>query len=253
MYRIRKNINWKISATGWKASWIVISLISLLILIPIALTEISFSDLSDSQNLSTIAEDLPFIIFLFIWFCIWIWSFIKNMKINKVKKFKETWWWIIKKVKITSIENYKVSWNNNKSFNGYYAEAKEWDMIYCSDAYEKWHMWWTNIPLLQEIYRSYWFEYDQNETYKADVLREYDKRTAEKQYEAENGWLFKKIISRWSSFITQNQRETIEKWYEPQYREVDWKRITVWDYVDVYIDPEDEKIYWMDIDFLFEK
>ena len=159
-----------------------------------------------------------------------------------------------KKVKITSIEHYETSWNDDsKWFSWYYAEAREGDMIYCSDAYSKWRRWWTLIPILKEIYRSYWYEYDENETHKQDVLREYDKRVAERQIDAENGWFFKKLAAKWALFFTKGQREIIEKWYEPPYREVNWNRITVWDIVDVYIDPEDEKNYWMDIDFLFDK
>lgn len=173
---------------------------------------------------------------------------------DRAKKLKRNGWWILKKVTITSIEHYETSWDDNsKWFSWYYAEAREWDMIYCSDAYAKWHRWWTSIPALEKLYQSYWFEYDKNETHKQDVLREYDKRIAERKFEAENGWLFKKLIAKWWLFFIKGQREIIEKWYEPQYREVNWNRITVWDTVDIYIDPDDEKNYWMDIDFLLNK
>lgn len=173
---------------------------------------------------------------------------------DKAKKFKKTGLWIVKKVKITSIEYYESSSDrDSKWFSWYYAEARDLDMIYCSDAYSKWHRWGIPVSILKELYRSYWFEYDENETHKEDVLREYDKRVAEKQYEIENWWFFKKLIAKWWLFLTKWQREIIEKWYEPAYREVNWHKLTVWDIVDVYIDPDDEKNYWMDIDFLFDK
>jgi hypothetical protein len=126
-------------------------------------------------------------------------------------------------------------------------------MIYCSDAYSKWHKWWTSISVLKNLYNKYWFEFDENETQKQDVLREYDRRMSEKKFEAENGSFFKKLNAKWELLFTKGERETIEKWYEPEYREVNWKRITIWDTVDIYIDPEDEKNYWMDIDFLFDQ
>lgn len=251
MYRIRKNSNWWISASsGGKIWWIILIVFSLFWSISYISSEVDFSNISDSVNILRLVQALFSIPFLIIW----IKLYKKAKKMDKAKNFKKTGWWILKKVKITSIEHYENSWNDNsKWFSWYYAEAKEWDMIYCSDAYSKWHRWWTPISILKEIYRSYWYEYDENETHKQDVLREYDKQIAEKKFEAENGWFFKKLIAKWWLFFTKWQREIIEKWYEPPYREVDWKRITVWDTIDVYIDPDDEKNYWMDIDFLFDQ
>ena len=45
----------------------------------------------------------------------------------------------------------------------------------------------------------------------------------------------------------------IESWNIPQYWEVDWNKVSVGDSVDVYIDPNNPEIYWVDIDFLFDK
>jgi len=251
MYRIRKNSNWLISvSSGNKTLWIIFIIFSLLRSGLYISSKINLSAPSNLLNIIELAPALFSIPFLIIW----IQLYKKEAKIDKAKRFKETGWWIVKKVKITSIEHYETSSDDNRKwFSWYYAEAREWDMIYCSDAYSKWHIWWTSIPILKELYRSYWFEYDEKETHKQDVLREHDKRIAEKQFDAENGWFFKKLVAKWWLFFTKGQREIIEKWYEPPYREVNWHRITVWDTVDVYIDPDDEKNYWMDIDFLFKE
>ena len=258
MYRIRKSPNWAISASsGGKPWWIIFIIISLIRLFWYIILKVDSSNLSNLFDLSKLSElfteilpgllSIPFLL-------IWIWRYRKEAKMDKAKKLKRTGEWILKKVTVTSIEHYETSWDDNSRwFSWYYVEAKEWDMIYCSDAYSKWRRWWTPIPILKELYRSYWFEYDENETHKQDVLREYDKRVSEKEFDAENGWFFKKLAAKWSLFFTKWQREIIEKWYEPAYREVNWHRITVWDTVDVYIDPDDEKNYWMDIDFLFDK
>ena len=251
MYRIRKNPNWWISASsGNKTLWIIFIIFPLLRSALYISSEINLSNPSDLLNIVKLIPALFSIPFLIIW----IQQYKKQIKIDKAKKFKETGWWILKKIQITSIEHYETSSDDNRKwFSWYYAEAREWDMIYCSDAYAKWHRWWTSTSVLEELYQSYWFEYDKNETHKQDVLREYDKRIAEKRFESENWWFFKKLIAKCWLYFTKDQREIIEKWYEPQYREVNWNRITVWDIVDVYIDPDDDKNYWMDIDFLFEK
>lgn len=254
MYRIRKSPNGLISASsGGKIWWIIFIIVSLFWAVCFILPEINPSNPSNLSNLSDLSRLLP-ALFPIPFLLVWIWWYKKEAKINKVKKFKKIGWWIIKKVKITSIEHYETSWSDDsKWFSWYYAEAEDWDMIYCSDAYSKWYIWWSPIPMLKEIYHSCWFEYNEKETHKQDVLRELDKRTAEKQYDAETWWFFKKIIAKWWLFSIKGQKEIIEKWYEPQYREVNWHRLTVWDIVDVYIDPNDEKNYWMDIDFLFDK
>lgn len=251
MYRIRKSPNWWISASsGGKMWWIIMIIFSLLRLVGYILSEFDFSNLSDFSKLFELSPTL----FSIPFFIVWIRWYKKEAKMDRAKKLKRTGEWILKKVKITSIEHYESSSDDNsKWFSWYYAEAKELDIIYCSDAYAKWHRWWTSMSILKELYKSYWYEYDENETHKQDVLKEYDKHIAKKEFDAENGWFFKKLAAKWSLFFTKGQREIIEKWYEPEYREVNWHRLTVWDTVDVYIDPEDEKNYWMDIDFLFDK
>ena len=251
MYRIRKNSRWWITASSWgKVGWIILIIVSLLLLFWSVFSKIDFSNLSDLNKLPELLPALLSIPFLLIW----IRRYKKEIKMDRVKMFKKTGWWIIKKVTVTSIEYYEVSWDENKKwFSWYFVEAREWDMIYCSDAYSNWYRWWTSINTLEKLYQSCWFEYDKNETHKQDVLREYDKNIAEKEFEVENWWFFKKLVTNWKIFSIKDQKMLVEKWYEPPFRDVNWKRIYVWDKVDVYIDPEDEKNYWMDIDFLFEK
>jgi hypothetical protein len=82
-------------------------------------------------------------------------------------------------------------------------------MKYCSNAYNKWYRWWTPISNIKELYKSYWYEYDENETHKKDVLREYDKRTEEKKFEAENGRFLKKLITKWWKKLLDGYRFSI--------------------------------------------
>ena len=189
-----------------------------------------------------------FPIFIIVWI-VWI---VKILNYRKAKKYKKIWWWIIKKVKVTWIKIY-TSQSKNSSFTWYYIEAKEWDKTYYSDIYEKWRIWWIMKEDLEAIYNDYWYKYDENETYKQYVLKEYDRRMAQKECEIKTEWLFKKLSAKFWIYCMKNQREIIEKWYETPYREVNLQRIKVWDTVDVYIDPDDEKNYWMDIDFLFKQ
>ena len=103
------------------------------------------------------------------------------------------------------------------------------------------------------IYESYWFQYDENQTKKREVLNEIDRIISEKQREMDNWRWFKKISAEWYLDITKEDREKVESWYIPTYWQLEWNRISVWDMVDVYINPDKPDIYWVDIDFLFDK
>ena len=201
-------------------------------------------------NLSIIEGAGIFFIWL-IFLITWFRRLRNGAKMSNIKNLKNNWWWIIKKVKITWIQSYHHSWGENGSFfNWYYLEAKEWNIIYCSEAFE-----WgelieqtPEIEWFEEVYKDYWFEY--NENYKEDVLNAIDKRIEEQQYILQNSWFFKRIGAKMLLSAAEVAKERVEIWYIPPQLEINWSTISVWDTVNVYIDPEDEKNYWMDIDFL---
>ncbi len=195
---------------------------------------------------------------IFTIICFWRTMFLSikilryMLKLNNVKSFKKSWWWIIKKLQISSIERF-VSHQKWWS-NWYYLQTNEWFTQYCSDLIKDWEIESVLInPDFDKIYKKYWYEYDKNETHKKDVLNEIDKRKTEEKYEAKNWWLLKKLVIKWWNFFSKNDRNIVETWYQTPYLIINWHKISVWDNVDVYIDPKNEKIYWMDIDFLFNK
>jgi len=192
------------------------------------------------------------ILWLGIFLIIWIISLYKELKIFKVKKYKGNWWWIVKQLTVTWIKTDIRKWEGY-STTYYYIEAKKLDDVYYSSEHSVWKIWGTSVQMLNEIYQKYWFEFDEKETHKQDVLRECDRRILEEKCELESEWMIRRVISEWWIMSMQGQRKIVEKWYEPEYWEVNWHRITVWDTVTVYIDPDNPKYYRVDIDFLFNK
>lgn len=140
-----------------------------------------------------------------------------------------------------------------KDSNTICIEIKDGNRTYYSEPHAAWRIWWMPIWFMSNIYNKYWFEFDEKETHKQDVLLECDRRIEKITYGLEHGWFFKKIILKWELSLMQKERDSVQKWYEPQYREVNWHRITVWDTVDVYFDPNNPENYRVDIDFLFKK
>ena len=171
-----------------------------------------------------------------------------KLKIIKMKKYKKNGNWELRKLEVTWIKK-----RSTKQYDEYYLEVKDGNTTYYSESYWGWKVWWVSIWFISDIYKKYWFEFDEKETHKQDVLRECDMHIEEKKYESENEGFFKKLLLKWKLILIENQRNIIEKWYQPQYWEVNWHRITVWDTVDVYFDPNNPENYRVDIDFLFDK
>lgn len=244
-YIIKRRKDWYIYHIMWwflmPISCIFVSIIFLVIYI-----------LSQVDNWDNIPPVIFFIIFVVAFWFSWIYSLIENIKINKVKKFKHNWGWIVRRLKVSNINEHMLS-SKGGSTDLYYVEVKDGDKIYYSNAYKKWEIKWISNEELRNIYESYWFQYDENQTKKREVLNEIDRIISEKQREMDNWRWFKKISAEWYLDITKEDREKVESWYIPTYWQVEWNKISVWDMVDVYINPDKPDIYWVDIDFLFEK
>lgn len=177
----------------------------------------------------------------------------KSNGLQSARDFKINWKWYSKKLKVSSIENYAVHNNSENwySFYGHYFVLKDWDVNYYSNAFQWWKVWWVSKETLSKIYNKFWYDYDDNETNKNLVLREYDKNIEEINYKREHWWLFEKIVNSWKLYIARTlDRSVIEKWYIPPYLQVWDVKVTVWDSLDIYKDYDLPENYWVDIDFL---
>ena len=110
---------------------------------------------------------------------------------------------------------------------------------------------WTSLDELESLYAKYWFTYDEKQGQKEDFLRRLDELIAEKEYELENSWIFSKIAKAKKCAELKVDKTTISLWFIQPYWQIDDKKVTVWDMVDVYIDPDKPERYWVDTDFLF--
>lgn len=197
----------------------------------------------------------------FFWFCLFAIIIFATIKIlfiinkdSKTKKLKHNWKWIVKHLKITSIEKFITSWDeysDNEIF--YYVQVKDWSKILYSTPYSKWEVRWISKENLRNIYWMYWYEYDEKELHKQEVLTKIDKTIINSENSSKKSNGIKKIIINWKIKTSEDIKNIVEKWYTPTYWEVNWKKITVGDYVDVYFDPKNPKYYWIDIDYLFDR
>ena len=106
--------------------------------------------------------------------------------------------------------------------------------------------------LYKEIYNKYWFDYD--EKYKQNILDKIDEELSSVEDQMKRSRFLKKwFIKNVTYRVLKDIRIIIEKWYTPGKMIVNWKTVSIWDLVDIYIDPNDNTIYHVDIDFLMRK
>lgn len=243
-YVVKENDDWTLSASAVSISlWIAYFIGALTILASIYFGLIENSDDMDK-----------FIPFLFIIVITWFWIYMLKawLKLKRAKNLKHNWMWTIKKLKVSEICKAKVSGNRWWSFNVICVKVKDWATSYYSLAYLKWKISWISESDLKKIYSEHWFVYDENQSQKKELLNWLEGEISKKDYDIKNSWIIKwlKLNKDLNKLI--KEKWIIESWNIPQYWEVNWNKVSVWDTVDVYIDPNNPEIYWVDIDFLFE-
>lgn len=208
-------------------------------------------------NHENYSDDIFEYIFDFILICIFIGTWANSLNLGleqkKAKNLKHKWIWIVKKLKINEIAKARVYVGKGSNFNVICVKARDWDTSYYSNAHTKWKISGVSQTDLEKIYNSYWFTYDEKQSQQKDLLNFLDWEISKTEYDIQNSWLFKRIKIKRTLKKLNNERQTIETWYIPQFWEINWNKISVWDSVDVYIDPNNPDIYRVDIDFLFDK
>ena len=154
---------------------------------------------------------------------------------------------MIIKAKVKSVQKTKLL-SRNHTVNVYYLIAEDSWVEYYSIWYNKWVLWWALPSDLYLIYMKYWYTYDEHQSQKSEVLRKIE----ELKSENENKSFIYKLFFKNKFNNLEKDRKAIEEWFIHPYWEINWKRISVWDTVDVYINPDKQNMYWVDIDSKFD-
>lgn len=245
-YIIKKSRFWKnpVPMYWWIFLPIAYIIMPLIMLIPI------YSDYIQGIDLDKY-DFMLMMIFLLCFAIYWIYLLIEAVNQKWLRNLKRNWWWVIKKAKVKSIEKIKANRGKWYKIDVYYIEAEDWGDIYYSYGYTKWEVLWTSASDLQLLYGKYWFTFDENQSQKESLLKKLDEMIAEKEYEMENSWFISKITKGKNLWKLKEDRATISTGYIPPYWQIGENKVTVWDIVDVYINPNNPEKYRVDIDFLF--
>lgn len=165
----------------------------------------------------------------------------------KLKNLKYGWTWIVKKTKVFAVRKKQIGWDDDSWDYVYRLESKDdaWN-LYSSDNFKNIeHGWYT----LEEMVKNF----------DGVVYNLWDKDKAIKQIMDNlvhletklqgNKWFFKKLWLIHRIKVMQKYIEIANEWPKTPYLVRKGHKISVWDSIDVYVNPDKPSEYYFDLDF----
>ena len=176
-----------------------------------------------------------------------------NIKLEKrLKSLKLEWTWELKKAKICWVKKeYHRSNSDNWSQTYYYLEAEDeqWNK-YRSKVFPNVRHWWRSESEMIKFYN--WKEY--NLAKKDTAIKQLNEEILYTQLEIDNDpGIFKKLKLKFDLKVLKEYLRIAEEWAIPPYLEINHHRVSVWDTIDIYINPDNPKEYYFDLDFTDER
>ncbi len=200
------------------------------------------------------SEDwFPFVLFSVVIICVLFWLAIyQNLHKRKLKKLKYEWTWMLKKTKVFEIEQFYHSWDEDSAwYTEYWLLSKDdsWT-VYKSDEYKDLQYGGRTLAEMKRKYNGVEFDL----TNKDFAFRQVNDNIARIEWELANDpWIFKKRDLKLELETMKEYLTIIEEWPINPYVIIRNHKISVWDIIDVYVDPMDLKKYYFDLDFTKEK
>ena len=186
------------------------------------------------------------VIFIWILFFIFIYAWIRQ---NKIRKLKFEGIWMLKKTKIFKIWSHYHAWDTWYSEYWLLSKDESWT-VYKSGSFKNLEYGWRSIHDMKRIYN--WIEYDLSN--KDIATRQVNDRISFLESEIVNDpWLFKKMDLNFELKTMKEYLDIINEWLINPYVVINKHKVSGWDYIDVYVDPMNLDNYYFDLDFTKEK
>lgn len=176
----------------------------------------------------------------------------KYLRKRKIKKLKYEWIWSIKKSVVSAVRERYVRWDEDSSWYYLYrleATDENWNS-YCSEEFKNAEHGWRT---LEEMVKKYdWVTYDLWN--KDEAIRQVNDNIQRLEMELQNNpWFFKKLWLKKDIKAMKNYLDIANEWPITPYLVCNGHKVSVWDTVDVFVDPENPKSYYVDLEFSNEK
>ena len=193
---------------------------------------------------------LAFILLLIIYF---LYKNIKKYLYKlRTKKLKYKWTWIMKKTNVFAVRERYVSWD--KDTNWYYLyrlESKDENgNSYCSEEFRNAEHGWRTLDDMVVKYDGVLYDL----TEKDSAIRQVNENIQRLEMELQNNpWFFKKRELKRDIEAMKKYIDIANEGPIDPYLICNWHKITVWDSIDVFVNPDKPKEYYFDLDFTKEK
>lgn len=197
------------------------------------------------------SEDVfPLLCFLLF---MWIFAFIlikQYIHKSKAKKLKYEWTWVLKKLKVSAVREKYIPSKSSWWYYLYWLESKDesWN-TYKSESFRNANHGWRTPEEMKVKYD--WVVYD---LWNKEVISQLNETINWLEIELSNySWFFKNSdlindIESMKQYI-----KIAKEWPITPYLFCNWHKISVWDTVDIFVDPKNPKLYYFDLDFTKEK
>ena len=182
---------------------------------------------------------------------IFIYIFVSDyLRKCKAKKLKYEWTWILKKTKVFKIWERYESWDDY-SYYLYRLESKDetWN-VYISKEFKDAEHGWRTVEEMKVKYDG--VIYDLSD--KDNAIKQVNDNIHRLEMELQNDpWFFKKRELKKDIEAMKKYIDIANEWPIDPYLVCNGHKISVWDTVDIFVDPENPNLYYFDLDFTKEK
>lgn len=158
----------------------------------------------------------------------------------------------MKKTMVSAVKERYVEWGENSSWYYLYrveSNDEVWNFYRSEDFRNAKYVWRT----LEEMKKKYdWVDYDLSD--KDNVIKQLNDNKCRLEMELQNNpWFLKKRELKRDIKAMEKYIEIANEWPITPYLICNGHKISVWDPIDVYVSPEDPKLYYFDLDFTQEQ
>lgn len=191
------------------------------------------------------------VVIIILWWllCLGVINFLYE---RKKKKLKYEWTWILKKTKVSVVGERYVSWDEDSSW--YYLSRLElkdetWN-IYKSECFKDIEHGWRTEEEMKKKYDG--IIYDLAD--KDNAIKQLNDNLYRLEMELQdNPWFFKKMWLKKDIKAMKKYIDIANEWPITPYLVLNWHKISVWDSIDVFVNPDKPSEYYVDLDFTKDK
>lgn len=177
---------------------------------------------------------------------------IRYLRKRRLKKLKYEWEWVMKKTTVSAVRERYVSWDEDSSWYYLYRlESKdESGNVYNSEEFKNTKHGWRTLEEMKKKYDGVIYDlWD-----KDNAIKQVSDNIHRLELELQNDpWFFKKMSLKQDLKAMKNYLDMANEWPITPYLVCNGHKISVWDSIDVFVNPDKPSQYYFDLDFTKEK